>query len=758
MELEYLYRRSTVPNTLTQLNTFSNSELTYQDQRPFTIVFDPATPASANVAVDEDIAFRSPVGTNIVELYSAPESAAGFVTYNINLTAFGNRASLNWPSPLPPGLAVLNPGGNVYSLTGYLSPEKWDTIKNPEIIIKDQGTNFSYTANIQYPDPANVANVAVKTWTVNAIVTGSDELSNATAWSYVKNETGTIAGAPQIIDPTVGSDIYTITVTPSTTIPVNILSVLGTGGNVSFDAVSKILTISGTKTEVNNRLSQIRFTPTSDSIQSLTLAYTLTNPITNLITTRTQNVTAVGAAFNISRTSYGEDVAASLAYSVVDQSATATNFSISVAQTTPNPSTAGGYFHLNGSNVGNTVAWSGTRTQVNTANVWYFPPIDWTGNIVLTINQSKVDNGNTVIQHTNETWLLTNSATNTEIVNMIDRSYTSKTVNNIFSGSTPGISDGPDVGQTYTITLSSSLGKFGNSVANAIASASYSFTGNMSQVNNQFQSMVFIPPLGSQGQSGTFNYKQFRNNTLQLDITRNLIGTPGPSSFNYVFFTPGTQTWTPSQNDLLFGNVVNVDIVGAGGGGGGGAGQNVNLNRIGGGGGGGQVQTLYNVQLSNTPYTFTIGSGGLGGVNATGGGSTTAFGVTCQGGGPGFSGNTSPATDSRGGTSGSGFAGGLGGVINNVGAGGGGGGAGGIGKNLSPTVRKVAQGGPGVVGGAAPEFTWAQGGDGFEFLPNSPIQWSGGQDGGTGEGGQAGYTSLVNGGRGGSGLVYIRIT
>lgn len=633
-----------MPNTLTQLNTFSNSGVIYEDQRPYSITFNPNSPSNPSVAVNEDVAFQSPVGTNIVGIVSAPSPQ----TYNIDLSSFGSNASLTW-SALPTGVSILNPGGNVYSVTGYFSPETWDQVKGPMIRVKDQGTNFSYTANIQYPDPANVANVAVKSWTVNAVVTASEELSNASDWSYVKNETGTIVGAPQIIDAYSGPGAYTVTVTPSTTAAVNILSALGTGADISFNPVTKVLTITGEKAGVNNRLAAIRFTPATDSIQSVVLTYTLVNPISGLSTSKTQNITALEAAFNIGLSSYSEDAGAALQYSVVDQSATATNFTIQVAQSVPDSAVRKGYFHLNGSNVGNTVSWSGTKTQVNTANVWYFPPVDWEANISLSVNQSKIDNGNTVIQHTNDTWVLTNSATNSEIVNMINRSYASNTVANIFATSTPAIQDGTDFGQLYTITLTSSLGKFGNSAANAIAAASYTFTGNRTQVNSEFSNMKFVPNLGTSS-SGTFTYTQTRDQYLQVNQTLSLTGTVQaitPTTFTY----SDSGTFTPTFDQAYYGTT-NAVLIGGGGAGvyartysDGGLTYTADL--ITGGGGAGQFRQINNISLTgNQAYPIVIGQGGRSGnttavpqdnydqiiAGRTPGGNTTAFGFQSNGG------------------------------------------------------------------------------------------------------------------------------
>lgn len=750
-------------NSLTDLNSFSLDPIVFEDQRDYAITFDPVSPANVTVSLTEDENFVSPVGTNITFLNSAP---AANLTYNIDLTAFGSNATVTWTSPLPSTVSELNPGSDVYSLTGLFSPEVWNQIRNPIINIRDQDTNFSYTANIRFADPANIANVAVKSWTVNAIVTAADELSPTATWSYVQNSSGTIADAPNIVDSPPGDPSYILTVTPSAISVVNLLESFGTGGTSEFNFATKVLTMAGTKTQVNSHLDSIRFTPEANIVQNITLAYVLTNSPSGLVSTETQTINALTEAFTI-RNSYVEDVAASLEYVVVDQSVTATDFQISVAQTGPDPSEYGGYFELDGSNVGNTVTWTGTKTQVNTANVYYFPPVDWEGNISLSVSQSKTDRGNTIVQASNVSKLLSNTGTNPEITNMIARSYTANTVSNIFSTSTPVLNDGSDVGQTYTIELSSTLGQFGNSAGNAIASASYTFTGNTTQCNNEFGNMVFVPGFND-GSSGTFNYKQIRDANLQLDTTLALTGTNTAFAGAETYTFTASGSWTPTADQVMFGNT-SVLLVGGGGGG----------IMDGGGGGGGRVSTANrkrgNVALSTGTYTVTVGAGGAHKFFQTGtgfsynqtansGGNTSivassdSLSAAGGGGGRAVFDLSKPAgqryTESRGGQSA-----GAGGTGGDFGAGGGGGGAGGGGGNYSSSSQGQAVGGAGISsnisgvslgygggGGGASSLGGPGGGNGFG--PSKA-----GIDGRGGGGGGGGST-----GGGGSGIVIIKIT
>lgn len=754
-------------NSLTELNNFSNQTIIYSDQRPYQIVFSPDNPSNVSVAVDEDVAFLSPVGTDIENVISVPSD----ITYNINLSNVGNIVSVDWAEPLPLGLSISNIGNTVYTISGVFSKTSWEAIRNPEIILKDTANNFTYTANIQYPDPANVANVAVKSWSISASVTASDELSQPTDWAYVKNFQSTVDGVPIIVDPYTGSETYTMTVSVSSVVPVSTLSTNGSGGTSIFDNDTKTLVITGTKEQVNSHLQSILFTPVPDVVQTFDFEYQLVNPITELITTRIQPVACFDVAFSIERVTYVEDTAFDLEYTIVDQSATAESYTISIEQSQPSILTNAGMFSLNGSNVGSNITWTGTREQINSANVWYYPPVDWVSNISLSITQTKVDNGETIIQEDDTPWTFLNSGTNPEIANMsVARGYFTNTVNDIFPTNRPVITDGPSQGQIYTITFSSSLGKFGNSAANALASSStYSFTGSMEACNAEFAAMKFLPNQGISPTNGYFTYTQSRDGVLQVNQNVTLIGSAGASITpkNLIFTSNGT--YTPTIEEVAFGTWY---VLSVGGGGGGAALANV----YGGGGAGGQVaysSITINTGVPNVVATLNvnIGAGGAGvtgstGVvtGATGGNSyvtwngTTFFTAAGGAGGTADSGNPG---NSRGGNltaaiGGTSHTGGIGGGPGVGGITGGGGGAGSgsqpgsgqtslVGTGWAASVGSVSYGGNG--GGTTTTTSYAPGG--WTYTSIGGGGGGGGNDIAYGIGGGSTRVSAINGGNGG---------
>lgn len=596
-------------NSLEQLNQFSSNGIPYEDSRAYSISFDATSPVNQSVATIEGQVWVSPVGINITELLSTP----GDMYYTIDLSGITLPINFSWQNH-PLGLTSEVIATGIYQMRGIISTENWELIKNPLIQIYDQGTNFSYPVSITYPNPSNVSTTLTKTWTVSVNVTNTLEITTPGNWTYIKNSPGTINNTPEIVDTTQDAT-YTITVTPSNTSFVSYMSTTGSGGSSSYNNISKVLTITGTKPQINSHLSHIILTTANNVVGSFTLTYSMTNHISGLVTSVQQSLVGSAEGYAIGVGTFSEDVPFDLDFSIVDNSATATTYSFSIAQQIPNSSTQPGFFIVNGSNVGTSWSISDTRSNINIANVWYSPPGDYAGDLTFYVNLSKVDNGNTVIQAQNDPVLIINGASNPEIVNMIARSYVSHQTNNIFSSSTPYINDGSDVGQTYTITLSSTVGQFGSNVSNAISSNTYTFVGNLTQVNNQFNSLVFVPRPGPAA-NGTFTYTQARNGVNQVNSTLAMTGLTGSLvSQTYSFTTGGNITFTEQQ--ALYGNIQILSVAGGEGGGdtysgGGGQARLINASRNG------------QDPVSSGTYSITIGTGGPNIGSSRSGGNTYA--------------------------------------------------------------------------------------------------------------------------------------
>ena len=100
MVQEYLQGRSTVPNSLTELNTFAATDVISGDNRPYSITWSANTASNVSVSTTEDGAVTLPTGVDLVDAVSIP---SGNITYNINLANVGANAVLTWPT-LPVGV------------------------------------------------------------------------------------------------------------------------------------------------------------------------------------------------------------------------------------------------------------------------------------------------------------------------------------------------------------------------------------------------------------------------------------------------------------------------------------------------------------------------------------------------------------------------------------------------------------------------------------------------------------------------------
>ena len=103
---------------------------------------------------------------------------------------------------------------------------------------------------------------------------------------YDQNAVTYITTGPTIIDTTGGNPTYTVTISAASgvlapsygsTNPVYSLTPGGTGGTTSFNSSTRILTITGTKTQVNSRLANIALQPATDYSDSFYLTYALTS-------------------------------------------------------------------------------------------------------------------------------------------------------------------------------------------------------------------------------------------------------------------------------------------------------------------------------------------------------------------------------------------------------------------------------------------------------------------------------------------------
>jgi hypothetical protein len=175
--------------------------------------------------------------------------------------------------------------------------------------------------------------------------------------------------------------------------------------------------------------------------------------------------------------------------------------------------TGGTFTYSNG-----VITMIGNKAQVNSrlTTITATPASDYTSNFTIT---------STVVTPANKTKSVNQTIScvgvHDEITNIVgDRYYDANLTNLLFPTNIPQITDLDTSSPSYTITLTSAIGKFGTTTANAVTN--YTFTGTKAQVNALFSTIVFVPNTDISSTS-SFVYTQTKGSVLQVTSTNALI-------------------------------------------------------------------------------------------------------------------------------------------------------------------------------------------------------------------------------------------
>ena len=289
-------------NSLSELNAYSNTGLTYADDRSFQITFD-HSPTTQTVLESEGVAHRHPVAANII---TSRGVAANTISYTIDVSSVSG-ASVVWPTPLPAGVTATVPSTGVYRLSNISSPLVWNSISSP--MIQPPGNrvdNWTYTANISYPTYSNANS---KSWSTTVTVT---ELTQPTAAYYDEDTVFTVMNAPTFANITHNGGLtYTANVVPypvrfaaDNDAPITNLSSTGIGGTSTFYNSPVTLKITGTKAQVASHLANIVATPHPDNVSTFSIDYNLISPVhantsvRQTVINRNSNLEAINLGIN----------------------------------------------------------------------------------------------------------------------------------------------------------------------------------------------------------------------------------------------------------------------------------------------------------------------------------------------------------------------------------------------------------------------------------------------------------------------------
>jgi hypothetical protein len=630
-------------NSLTELNGFVNDfSLTYTDDRLPNVIFDRAIPTNQSQSVDRGFTINASIGLDIIEIINYPESNPVYTIDVSNLSG----ATITWAT-LPSGVTVTNTIAGVYVVRGFTDKTEWDIIKSPVIDFSDDYFgNWTYTSTISYT--SFNAGSQSKTWNSAVTVNNILFLSNPIQYVYQLSAVSTISGVPQLgnLDTAYPGVTWTVVITPSSTVSINTFTSTGTGGTFSVNASTKVVTISGTRAQVNSRLAGLRIDANSTAVDFV-LTYVASNSLNAVTDTKTQTLISQGL-------SVLGAVTEPIIYFIEDSNFTITGAPVItdigfdgtglyIYTITPNDTNAiqsatiggtGGTASFNATT--KVITIQGTRTQVNgrLASINIVTGVDYGINFNLQY-QCVTPRADTA----NKIQVVAVGSNDTEITNMnISRKYTANNSNLIFSTNIPQISDLDATDPTYTVIFDCAQGTW-NVPANldpfvegGFPTNPLSIAGTKTFINSRLSQIRFFPNQGVSSNT-SFTYTQFKNGVQQVSQTVALIGSAGSFNNSRTVDFVSSQNYTPSSADILYGKIDSILLVGGGGGG-----------SAGGGGGGEIIYSTTDINLTNTTYNIVIGGGGTagnanlsgsGGAAGGNGGNTVAFGLTARGGGGG---------------------------------------------------------------------------------------------------------------------------
>lgn len=516
-----------MPNTLEQLNDFSNDVgISYEDPRDYSITFSANSASNQSVTVVEDAIHTVPPGINITSVLAQPESPPITYTLDFSGTDYANLI-LDWPT-LPPSVSYANVGNGVYRVQGYVDENVWQVIRSPEVTIKDRTSNYSYTADIGYPAPADPANVSNWFWNVSVTVSNSSgEISTPGSITYNEDEAFLVTSNPLIIDAYSGNLPYTLTVTPNTTAAVQTISSVGSA-NSTYNLGLRQLTLVGTKSEVNTNLANITVQPYADFASNFALNYSLTNPVSNLITQVTQQVGIANTNSELTATTnftWDEDVPFTITgYPTIDDPYPHTapwlltmvpNVASAVGNITTIGSANSEFYTANGA-----LVLTGTSTAINTnlANISVIPGADYDQTYTLTYSLTNPISG-TVTQRTQQAQIgNTHGDYSLTTSYIVDENASTDLVWSVDDQSRPAA-------DAFTVTWTQLLptpgviqdGRFAVNGTPLAFGASAVLTGNRVTVNAN--DVVYYPPPDYES-NVTLTYTQVRNDPVLGNIVQ----------------------------------------------------------------------------------------------------------------------------------------------------------------------------------------------------------------------------------------------
>ena len=495
-----------------------------------------ATNLNSTHNYDEDITYSFGTVPQITDTLtgSAPDNYVVTLTLGDALagsldTTVTNSATKTWSSPT---LTIVGTKADVNSQLSGL--EFYPAA--------DYNSSFNITYVQTNPtDPADWDSGTLTTGTLSMIGTDSTDFTAPSILSYTEDTPLTITGL-QITDVRNASSYESIVTLSS---PTNgQLSTSGSGGTATYTSGTGVLTITGTKAEVNSHLTSLVFTPNADFNSNVTLDYEQNN-ITDSVAQGTATITLQGTGsdevVNVPAThGYREDTTLTVSNPPeITDVASGKHYTVYL---TPSNAAFGRAETTGGTWDSGNSRWviTGSKTQVNNdlQTLVYVPSLDVTATNTITYEQIQTTDGITQVNNT----LTFNCTDPDDDLNgsTVARQYFTNTATYIFDGiDTTALAIGDyATGYSYSLDIvvgGSSLGDLYHPSVNVPGSGitwdaptqTMNLSGTKADINSWLYDVQFRPSTANTQPTTTLTYTLERTTDSVVQVNGQVVSLQG---------------------------------------------------------------------------------------------------------------------------------------------------------------------------------------------------------------------------------------
>ena len=256
--------------SLSDLNTFSETEITFEDPTFTGVIFDRSAAIDTRVSILEGEDFEFVPGIKAISL-SNPLAANISITFDVSsFTDVTLTFSLSGTN------VNLSVASNFYTLSNIQNIADFNAALFPTV----NTITYADSANHDFNIPTTISSVGILTqFTMFVTVQVADLFSTGGLSSFASDSDHAITNAPNL--QTASGATFTVIVTPSEPTYVDTITCAGTlGGTFNYgDDSSDTLTIIGTKDQVNAHLNSMTMTTSATATADFSLEYSVTNDV-----------------------------------------------------------------------------------------------------------------------------------------------------------------------------------------------------------------------------------------------------------------------------------------------------------------------------------------------------------------------------------------------------------------------------------------------------------------------------------------------